>query len=275
MSETHTETTPEIPDAVIAEAKEMGWREKEKFKGNPDDWRPADEFVKRGKEILPIVNKTNADQRKRIEALEKMVAGHGDTVKRLEKMHEAGVERAKAQVHAEYKAQVKKAASLGDEDAVDKAEEVRDKELAKIDKAAEKAETKKTEAAVSTDPEVVRWAEENKDWLSDKKLQRHAIAIYDDVAEDMPGASELKRFQEVKKRMVQQFPDKFGEEAEEEEPKRKGSRVEGGSREAGGVSNGSGTHWSKVPQEARPQAHKDVAAKLYPNLEEWAKVFLA
>jgi hypothetical protein len=50
---------PEIPDAadsaVEARAREMGWKPLAEFRGPPGKWKPADEFVSRGEEILPIL----------------------------------------------------------------------------------------------------------------------------------------------------------------------------------------------------------------------------
>jgi hypothetical protein len=36
-------------------ARTQGWRDKDEFKGNPEDWRPAEEFLERGDKILPIL----------------------------------------------------------------------------------------------------------------------------------------------------------------------------------------------------------------------------
>ena len=40
---------------VETRALAMGWQPKEQFKGDPSKWRPAEEYVQRGEELLPIV----------------------------------------------------------------------------------------------------------------------------------------------------------------------------------------------------------------------------
>ena len=49
------ETSPEVRH----EAESQGWVPKERFRGNENDWVDAETFVKRGREILPILRKNN------------------------------------------------------------------------------------------------------------------------------------------------------------------------------------------------------------------------
>jgi hypothetical protein len=53
-AETPAETTEEpdeTPDPVANLAKSMGWRPKEEFKGDPNLWKPAEEYIRAGGEI--------------------------------------------------------------------------------------------------------------------------------------------------------------------------------------------------------------------------------
>ena len=47
------------PDPVKEKASTQGWVEKEQFKGDPARWVDADEFVKRGESILPVLKERN------------------------------------------------------------------------------------------------------------------------------------------------------------------------------------------------------------------------
>ena len=49
----------ELPEEVIQEATSMGWVPQDKFKGDPDKWIPADEFVDFGSKALPILQHNN------------------------------------------------------------------------------------------------------------------------------------------------------------------------------------------------------------------------
>ena len=42
-----------------SEARAQGWVSQEEFRGNEKDWVDAETFVKRGREILPILRKNN------------------------------------------------------------------------------------------------------------------------------------------------------------------------------------------------------------------------
>lgn len=42
-----------------SEARGMGWKPKEEFRGDPDRWSDAETYVKRGEEFLPIVQSNN------------------------------------------------------------------------------------------------------------------------------------------------------------------------------------------------------------------------
>ena len=51
------------------EASAEGWAPREDWKGDPEKWVDAEEFVRRGEEILPIVNAKNRKLTEQVEAL--------------------------------------------------------------------------------------------------------------------------------------------------------------------------------------------------------------
>lgn len=44
---------------VISKASEMGWVPKDKFRGDPERWVDADEYVRKGEEVMPILRANN------------------------------------------------------------------------------------------------------------------------------------------------------------------------------------------------------------------------
>ncbi len=44
---------------VLSRAKEMGWVPKDQWRGDPEKWTDAEEFVSRGEEVLPIIRANN------------------------------------------------------------------------------------------------------------------------------------------------------------------------------------------------------------------------
>jgi hypothetical protein len=54
---------------VEQRAVEMGWAPKEEFRGDPDKWIDAESYVRRGEEVLPIVQANNRKLMTKVEGL--------------------------------------------------------------------------------------------------------------------------------------------------------------------------------------------------------------
>lgn len=78
---------PEPVEAVEDKARRLGWRPKEEFRGDENRWMDADTFVKRGEEVLPIIQANN-------KALEKEVANLKKTLKEFSAHHSQVEQRA-------------------------------------------------------------------------------------------------------------------------------------------------------------------------------------
>lgn len=53
---------------IESEARRMGWLPLEQFKGKPENWRPADEYVKKGNEFIPFLKADRARLDKELNA---------------------------------------------------------------------------------------------------------------------------------------------------------------------------------------------------------------
>lgn len=108
------------------EASGMGWVPQEEWKGNPDQWRPAEDFVKRGEEILPIVNKHNKELKQELATLKDDVAMIAKVTKQqVVDAEQAGYDKAKAEYEGRLEALQKQkfdAVQEGDLEAFQKAE---------------------------------------------------------------------------------------------------------------------------------------------------------
>jgi hypothetical protein len=54
---------------IEAEAKGMGWSPLEEWRGDPDNWVTAEEFVERGKTVMPILKARNAELEQKLDNL--------------------------------------------------------------------------------------------------------------------------------------------------------------------------------------------------------------
>lgn len=218
--------------AVEAEAAKMGWTPKDQFKGDPAKWRPADEFVERGKNMLPIVQATVKRQEKQIEELTRTVK---DFTEHMTKTEQRAYDRALATL----KEQRKEAIAAGDGETFDKV----DDQIAELKKDAEaKAAKAAPKDAPADDPVYAEWETRNKLWLEDPKMAAYgetAAAFLRKTGETAQGAEFLEL---VTKEVREKFPDKF------ENPRRAAApAVEGA---APGARRG-GKAYADMPAEAR------------------------
>lgn len=230
----------EAAAAVESEAAKMGWTPLAQFKGDPDKWRPADEFVERGKNMLPLLRAQVKKDNRRIADLEATVQKFAEFTSKAEKR---GYDKALT----DLKAQRAEAVANGDGEAftrVDEQLEDLKAEIAEKTKAAPKADE-------AEDPVFEDWKTRNK-WVDDPKM-----GAYGDVAaqylrktgETATGAEFLEL---VAKEVKAKFPDKF------ENPRRAAApSVEGGTPAA---RKSNGKSFADMPAEAR-QACERMAAR--------------
>lgn len=188
-----------VAAAVEAEASKMGWTPKDQFKGDPAMWRTADEFVERGKNMLPIVKDKVKRQERQIAELTRTVQ---DFAEHMTKTEQRAYERALTTLRE----QRKEAIAAGDGEAFDKADDA----IADLKKEAEtKAAKAAPKAEPGDDPEYADWESRNQTWLKDPKMQafgESAAAYLRKSGEKATGAEFLELVtQEVKEK----FPDKF------------------------------------------------------------------
>ena len=248
-----TEVVQEAPEVnpVEEEARAQGWVGKDEFRGSDDDWVDADTFVKRGKEIMPILRKNN----------EKLLKELGEAKKAAEEARSAALEFKKyqqdiserkigeLQSQIEHLKQAKRdAITTGDGDRViaidDAIDEIKEQQReAKSDAALRIAEVQKQQQqAVTLDPTFNAWLDRNKWFGSDNKLTSVANALGESLRRDNPNLIGADFLTALDKELVETFPDKFGK------PKRQ-SPVEGGSHS--GRSSGGRKSYDNLPAEAK------------------------
>ena len=174
-----------------AKARELGWVEKEKFRGDPSKHVDAKTYYEKGELVLPIVKKQRDEAKKEADALRKEVLDMKSTLQDVIKFNEDAAERKyKAEVEqlkaiqakavAESDATTYKAAS----DALDEARENKPKPVEK-------------KAEQQGDPEFESWVAENEWYKTDAKKRRLANAIGVDLASENPNLKGKALFKAV------------------------------------------------------------------------------
>lgn len=276
------EQTPETQEQapsqeVEAEARETGWVPKEEFKGDPAKWRPAGEWVERGKRILTIVQP-------RLKKAEEENAALRDELRMTKKAIEEVKERSDREARERYERKLaalqdaqRDAAAAGDVEEYDAIEE----EKAKL-KPPEPASTAKPEQApeqkVQADADALadEWAKKNP-WFDQDPAMRsyaaHSLAFLQETTGEKQVSAALldKVTEEVKRR----FPEKFTNPRREEAGTVEGGGAGGsGARQARG---GNGSLFAKLSASAQAVYHRQVAdwktkGQEFPySPDEWAK----
>ncbi len=275
-------TDEQIPDDVFddsleREAREMGWVPREEYKGDPDHWRDADEFVERGRSILPILQANNKRLKndlltrdQEIANLKKAVEDSSKAIKALQRGYNESVKLQVENARKELRDQLRAAKETGDIDAelaiTDKLADLKSAERSSKEDAVE--EDKAPANTPQLDPEFVAWNKENP-WFGnmndseDRKRTRALVRIGEDLRD------------EGDKTYGRAFMEKCIAELEKQEGKqtsRTSNKVEGGSRSSGGSS--SGRAYDRLPKEAKDtckeQAEDFVGpGKMFKNEREW------
>ena len=182
----------EVNSDVIAEAKTMGWVPEEEFKGPKENWIDADEFVEKGRHVMPILLANNKrlqqellTRTQKIDTLLAEVTNTKAGVAVLEKHYQEATKRAVAAERERLMGELKTAR---EDDDVEGEEKIRE-QLADL-KASEKAADKPLVAPVTKDPDdnlspdFKAWLADN-DWFNtDHKRAKKLSRIGEDLRED-------------------------------------------------------------------------------------------
>lgn len=282
MSGEEDDVTDGIDPAVEQEARGMGWLPEEEFKGNKDKWVSAEEYVERGKHIMPILLANNkrltgqlGETTTKLSKVEQALANTNAALEKIEKHHAEAVKRAVDEAKSELRQQIKEARENGDFDAEEAA---RDK-LDELKKSTESSQAPEPKASVKKDdkPEdnltddFRAWHKENK-WFGDnsspenKKKTKEVTRLAEDIREE---GSKLEG---------KAFMDFVVEEYEKRNaPDKRSSKVEGHSGRGAPNGNG-GKSFADLPKDAQQAclADQDIfvgEGKRHKTLDSWKKAY--
>jgi hypothetical protein len=219
---------PEVSAEVIAKAEKMGWTPKDQFRGDPAKWRPADEFVERGENMLPLLRAQSKRQEREIAELK---AG----MKELGEYHTKTEQRAYAKAIQDLREQRAAAIAAGDGVAFDKVD-------GEIDRLKKDLESKAPPAQKDeNDPAFQEWLSRNR-WAEDEEMQFVGEGIAKSLVKKGEKATGLDLLDLVTKEVKRRYPERF------ENPRRNAApSVEGGS----GPRKGGGKSFADMPADAR------------------------
>ena len=226
---------------ILEEARAMGWVPEEEWQGDPERWRPAEEFVERGNNILPIVRKQRDELKKELETV---IKSQGDQFKKeiaqIKKEVRSTLEKEYEQKLKELSEKEIQAVQDGDVDTYTELQ-------------AEKENLKKP--AQETEA-FVEWKKDNDWWGTDEDLTEFAIGASVTLKEkidkgEVAPMSELDFYKKVEERVKQTMAHKFTNENREKPNMAEGStnkETETGKQD-----------WNSLPKSAKETYKKQAA----------------
>jgi hypothetical protein len=183
---------PKQLSAIEQKAAEQGWVPEEEWEGDPEQWRPAKEFLDRG-ELFKKIEDQNRTIKEFKRALEDLKGHHAKT---RETEYKRALETLKAQ-----KVQ---AIEEGDAQSVVKI----DDQIDLVKEEQRKLASQAQEPAVpEMNPEFVAWVERNNWYDRDQNMKIFADALGQRLA--MAGKSPSAVLAEVERQVREEFPHKF------------------------------------------------------------------
>lgn len=258
-------------DAVQAEARREGWKPKEEYNGPEENWVDAETFVRRGREINPILKKNNSRLQAELASLRAELGETKNSLKQVQEYHTELEKKAYERAYKTLKAELKSARREGDPDMVEELEE-------QLDNLKEQDPTKKAPPPPAPPPNAddpmknpvfAEWAGENP-WFTggDEDMIDYANGVGARLQrQGLKGRPFLDKITEA---VQKQFPDKF-----KGGNKGKPSLVEPGGNGGTGGSGGSGGRSVSIrslPADAQ-QAYRDLSKeKWYQDLAKSQKL---
>jgi hypothetical protein len=267
--------TDEVDNAAIeAEAKSMGWAPLDKFRGSPDKWVDAAEFVERGQHLMPILRENNQRLQRdlltrdaKIDTLTQRLDGATVALEKLEKHYTEANKRAVETAKNQLKAELKQAREDDDVDAeqaiLGQLDNIRDAERQAAAQPPEKKDPPGAPEKSDLSPEFIQWQAENSWFGADKKKTKEVSRIAEDLRDegtDLAGRAFMDE-------CVRIYEEK-NSPPENQQPQ---SKVEGAApRRPGSATKG----FASLPQDAKQACWADAddlvgPNKRYKTLAEW------
>lgn len=269
---------PEPTEAEV-KAKELGWTPKSEFKGNPESWTDAEEYIKRGdprylRERLGQTEKTVKQLRDEMKReREEQETAFKSRLENMDRVNQRLLKSQRDAIYAEIEAKKLQAVEDGDTDRYRKLhtqeQATREKHAKEdedfvIDKPAAKA--KPGDKIEGHDDAIAEWWADNPEiWFNESKA-KYASLLYGQAEKKFPTVAERLRFVEDGLKRAAGGNGASGDKAETEPSM---PSVEGGARLA---STSRKKGWNEIPDEERKIYDRHIKEKLYKDRAEAASV---
>ena len=266
-----SDLTSAAPPEVQAKAEAMGWIPPTRYNKAPDRFVDAEEFIKRGEIVIPIIRETNkrltaevAAAQAQTAAIQAALAQTQKSVAEMEERHAVELQKTRERTREQIKAQLAAASSEDDHEAV---AELTDR-LVKISAEPPPKEAPKVVPAApptQIDPALREWNVENPWFGKDKRRTALALSIAQEFREGGDPSIGRAFYEKVAAEVSAVFDKDEGTPA---------SKVEGARNGTEGPRTGSKRSYDTLPAEARSACDADQRnfvgpTKRYKTAAEW------
>ena len=273
MSEAAVVESSAAPE-IQEQAEALGWIPPTRFKGDPERFIDAEDYIRRGEEVLPIVKQQNKKLKAELEEVRAVAAANAsalkaaqDAIEQIEERHSVATQKAVENARAQLKAQLASASEAGDHEGV---AELTDQlvSLNRVEPEAPKKEVPSTPAAYVPPAELKEWNEENPWFGTDKRKTALALGIAQELREGGEKSTGRIFFDKVKEEMETTLGTKVrAAETSKVEGGRNGSDLEG-------PRSGGKKSFASLPADAKAACDADSRqfvgpTKKYRTIDEW------
>lgn len=251
---------PAEPEAVVELAREMGWSPKAEWRGDPNAWRPAKDYIKRGPEI----------QRELRQQRDRERADFEQRIARIEATNKVALDHQRAKIEQEAWHRIRAAAATGDLAEVDRANDDRIRAHQAFAKQVQEAAPPQ-QAQAGLDPAVVEFASRNEWYNRDPGMTGAAISHLDDVNARFPNLPLASALTMVEAAIKRDFPHRF--KAPNGATPHAPPQVEGGGLRS--IKTRAAKDWNSLPPEAKRAGAKFVEDGLFKTKEAYAADYWA
>jgi len=255
------EGSQEAPEASQheSEARAQGWVAKEEFRGSENDWVDAETFVRRGREIMPILRKNNEKLLKELGEAKKVAEEARQAAREFREYQKEQFERKAKDLESQLeqlKVAKRDAINEGSGDRVlaidDAMDDIKEQRIqAKEDLKAAELKAKEV-PQVTADPILNEWMDRNEWFGKDARLTGMANGLGVELRKENPGLVGKAFLEKLDAELAEMIPAKFGK-------KTTFNPMEGAPNNTARPSTGSGKKsYNNLPSDAKSACDKFV-----------------
>lgn len=244
--------------SIEKEARIFGWVDKSEFRGDESDWTDAETFVKRGKEINPILRENNKRLLSELEKTKKEIQEVKQVAEEFKayqkEVYERKLEQYKKEIDSLKQAK-KEALQEGDHDlVVEIDDQILDAKAAmKLAEESPPEEKKKDNAkdVQPIDPELQLWLDRNSWFGRDQIVTQRTNTIGALIAQRNPNLRGKEFLEKLDEALAEEFPDMF-----KSSRRSKPNPVESGGSSTSSIRKSGKRTFENLPDEAKAAYHR-------------------